>query len=70
MVAMGGGPELLHAGGSEEKELILCVIPFPESAAKKGIEELKKEFPNVEVHYFWSKFNNGKLEPVDVPEGM
>lgn len=69
MVAMGGGTELPARGGSQEKELVLCVLPWPEENAQKGITELKDAFKDVEVKYFNSKFENGKMKPLDVPEG-
>jgi|TARA_R110002003_G_scaffold234_5_gene16937 hypothetical protein len=69
MVAMGGGPEV-PSKESGKKELVLCTLPWPEEGAKKGLDGLKEEFKDVEVKYFHSVFNNGKSEPLDVPEGM
>ncbi|KAH7087088.1 hypothetical protein FB567DRAFT_59164 [Paraphoma chrysanthemicola] len=67
MVAMGGGPEVpLKESG--KKELILCTLPWPEEQVQKGIEGLKEEFKDVEVKYFHSVFDNGKSEPLQVPE--
>lgn len=70
MVTMGGGSNFPVKNASKAKELVLCTLPWPEEGAKKGIEELKKEFGDVEVQYFHSKFENGKSLALDVPEGM
>ncbi|KAH7399289.1 hypothetical protein BKA66DRAFT_160330 [Pyrenochaeta sp. MPI-SDFR-AT-0127] len=70
MVIMGGGSNLPVRDVSKEKELVLCTLPWPEEGAKRGIEELKKEFDNVEVQYFHSKFENGKSFDLDVPEDL
>lgn len=69
MVAMGGGAELPSRDGSREKELVLCTLPWPEEKAQKGIEALKKAFPDVRVKYYFTKFEDGKAAPVDVSEG-
>lgn len=71
MVAMGGGPDLPERNGaSKEKELVLCALPWPEEQATHGIKALKEAFDDVKVEYYHSKFENGKAELVDVPEGM
>lgn len=70
MVAMGGGPDIpVRDGMSKEKELVLCTLPWPEDQASVGIQELKEAFGNVEVTYYYTKHANGKMEPLDVPEG-
>lgn len=68
MVAMGGGPENLPRD-SGKKELVLCALPWTEDEAKKGIDGLKEEFKDMEVKYYHTPFNNGKMETVDIPEG-
>ena len=67
---MGGGSDFPTRDASKEKELVLCTLPWPEENAKNGVEELKKEFDNVELHYFYTKFEHGKVQAVDIPEGM
>ena len=70
MVAMGGGPDIpSRDGASKEKVLVLCTLPWPEEIAAHGIQALKEAFNDVELRYFHSKFENGKMEPLDVPEG-
>lgn len=70
MVAMGGGPDIpVRDSASKEKELVLCTLPWPEEQASAGIQALKEAFGNVEVKYYHTKYANGKMEPVDVPEG-
>lgn len=66
MVSMGGGPMT----PAEEKKLVLAVLPWPEKVCAKAIRELEEEFEDVEVRFFYSHFENGKMEGVDVPEGM
>lgn len=63
---MGGGEDLPSRNGSKEKEIVVCVLPWPEEAAKRGIDDLKKEYKDTEMHYYISS----KMHPVDVPEGM
>jgi hypothetical protein len=70
MVAMGGGPDIPSRTASNEKEIVLCALPWPEERAQKGIAELTKTFPNIEVHYVFTRFENGKMHAVDVPEGV
>lgn len=71
MVAMGGGPNIpVRGSASKEKELVLCTLPWPEDQASAGIKELKEAFGDVEVKYYHTKYANGKMEPVDVSEGM
>ncbi|KAF2132652.1 hypothetical protein P153DRAFT_333110 [Dothidotthia symphoricarpi CBS 119687] len=71
MVAMGGGPELPHPPhAAKEKELVLCVVPFPENAAKKGIEKVEEEFEDVEVRYYYSRVEKGRPVQIDIPEDL
>jgi hypothetical protein len=71
MVAMGGGPDIpARDGASKEKQLVLCTLPWPEEQAAHGIQALKETFGDIEVEYHYSRFENGKLGSVDVPEGM
>ena len=67
MVNMGGGPT---APASKEKVLVTAVLPWPEKVCAKPISDLKEEFGDVEVQFYYSHFENGKLEGVDVPEGV
>lgn len=65
MVMMGGGPELPSKQSVEEKELVLCTLPIPEEAAKKGIAGLQEEYKDLEVKFFESKFGHGQELHVD-----
>ncbi|CAO2656731.1 Nn.00g055340.m01.CDS01 [Neocucurbitaria sp. VM-36] len=67
---MGGGEDFPSHDASKEKEIVLCTLPWPEERAKKGIEELKKVFKDVEVHYYHSKSENGKAQAIDAPEDL
>lgn len=69
---MGGGPELPHQEGSKAGgELLLCVLPWPENHSYKVIGKIKDEFPNLEVHYIWEKYDDKKDRgKIEVPEGM
>ncbi|KAJ4372182.1 hypothetical protein N0V83_003955 [Neocucurbitaria cava] len=67
---MGGGEDLPSRNASKEKEIVVCVLPWPEEAAKRGIDDLKKEYKDAEVHYYNSKFENGKMHPIDIPEDL
>lgn len=69
MVAMGGGSDL-PIRESKGKELVLCALPWPRENAQKGIKELEDIFGDVEVEYFHTVFNNGKMEALDISEGM
>jgi hypothetical protein len=60
MVSMGGGPTV---PASKEKGK-------PEKVCEKSIRDLKDEFGDVEVQFFHSRYENGKMEGVDVPKGM
>ena len=70
MVAMGGGPEVPHREGEKSRELLLCVLPWPEKVPEKVIGEIKEEFPHLELHYIHEphekKPDRGKTV---VPEG-
>lgn len=66
---MGGGPDAPSKPSSSEKQLVLCTLPWPRERAEKGIAGLKEEFEDVEVEYYHTKFENGKVEPIDIPEG-
>ncbi len=70
MVAMGGGKDLPTRDAKKEKELVLCTLVFPSEAVKHSIEQLEKEFDNIEVKYYITKFDNGKISNPVVPEGM
>lgn len=67
MVIMGGGPDV-PSKESSGKELVLCALPWPQQRAQKGIDGLKEEFKDVDVEYFYTAFDNGKLAVVDIPE--
>jgi hypothetical protein len=66
---MGGGEITKRRG-----VVVLAVIPFPEDAAKNTIAEIKEEFPDLEYHYIFQKFevkpNGLPGGDVDVPAGM
>jgi hypothetical protein len=66
---MGGGPTA-PALKEKEKKVVLAVLPWPEKVCTKSIRELEEEFEDVEVRFFYSHFENGKMTGVDVPEGM
>jgi hypothetical protein len=70
MVDMGGGPTAPVSNEAKEKVLVTAVLPWPEKVCEKSIHDLKDEFDNVEVQFFYSHFENGKMTGVDVPEGM
>jgi hypothetical protein len=65
MVAMGGGPETPQRGNDQKRELLLCVQPIPETDSNM-INEIKEEFPNLEVEYH--HYEGGSS--LDIPEGM
>ncbi|OAL07444.1 hypothetical protein IQ06DRAFT_289164 [Phaeosphaeriaceae sp. SRC1lsM3a] len=67
---MGGGPDAPSKPSSSEKQLVLCTLPWPRERAEKGIAGLKEEFEDVEVEYYHTKFENGKVEPIDIPEDV
>jgi hypothetical protein len=70
MVAMGGGPEAPQRGNDEKRELLLCVQPHPESGAATVIEEIKKEFPNLEVQFHHNEERSGfKGDSMNIPDG-
>ena len=69
MVAMGGGADLPLRDLAEEKEIVLCTLLGPEERAKKAVAELKKEFDDIKILYYETKWENGKLVPLHVPEG-
>jgi hypothetical protein len=70
MVAMGGGPEAPQRGNEQKRELLLCVQPHPESGAATVIEEIKKEFPNLEVQFHHNEERSGfKGDSMNIPEG-
>jgi phosphoglycerate dehydrogenase-like enzyme len=68
MVDMGGGPTAPVSNEAKEKVLVTAVLPWPEKVCEKSIHELKDEFDDVEVQFFYSHFENGKVTGVDVPE--
>ncbi|KAH7408461.1 hypothetical protein DE146DRAFT_605802 [Phaeosphaeria sp. MPI-PUGE-AT-0046c] len=67
---MGGGPDAPSKPSSSKKELVLCTLPWPQEKAEKSIAGLKEEFNDVEVDYYYTKFENGKMEPTDIPEDV
>jgi hypothetical protein len=69
MVSMGGGPTV-PASKEKGKVLVTAVLPWPEKVCEKSIRDLKDEFGDVEVQFFHSRYENGKMEGVDVPKGM
>lgn len=71
MVAMGGGRELPLKEGEKSHQLLLAVLPWPESACGKVITEIKDEFPDLEFQYFHEQYSQNKEErgKLEVPEG-
>ncbi|KAF2118476.1 hypothetical protein BDV96DRAFT_643721 [Lophiotrema nucula] len=73
MVAMGGGPEvpLREGGRSQSHELLLAVLPWPQTKPQKIINEIEAEFPNLEIEFVYEVYENkadrGKVE---VPEEL
>lgn len=65
---MGGGPEYPQRG-EHERELLLCVLPWPEKASEKVIGEIRDEFPNLEMHYIAQTYEDLKTGKTEVPEG-
>lgn len=65
---MGGGPEI-PSPSSSKKELVLCALPWEQNNAQKGLDGLKEEFKDLDVEYFYTAFENGKVAAVDIPEG-
>ena len=66
---MGGGPDAPSRQPSSEKQLVLCTLPWPQERAEKGIAGLKEEFKDVEVKYYYTQWDHGKLVPIEIPEG-
>jgi hypothetical protein len=71
MVAMGGGPEYPAPDGESRRELLLAVLPWPQSQSAKIIQEIKSEFPNFDFQYFEEPYAAQKKDrgKVEVPEG-
>jgi hypothetical protein len=68
MVAMGGGSELPLRG----RELVLAVLPWPQSELGNAVKEIEEEFPDVELHYIHEKRTQDRPDQkgnIDVPEG-
>ncbi|EOA88894.1 uncharacterized protein SETTUDRAFT_148432 [Exserohilum turcica Et28A] len=66
---MGGGPDVPSRDvASKEKDLVLCTLPWPEADASRVIKVLKETFNDVDVEYHFTKYLNGKAEPIHVPE--
>ncbi|KAF2739287.1 hypothetical protein EJ04DRAFT_531930 [Polyplosphaeria fusca] len=59
---MGGGSELPATGGASKRELLLCVLPWPEESFKKIWEDIAKEFPQYDLHYYETKADRGKIQ--------
>ncbi|KAF2253341.1 hypothetical protein BU26DRAFT_515709 [Trematosphaeria pertusa] len=66
---MGGGPEYPQRG-EHERELLLCVLPWPEKASEKVIGEIRDEFPNLEMHYIAQTYEDLKTGKTEVPEDL
>lgn len=67
---MGGGPEAPFKPASKEKELVLAVLPWPAEQCKPGIDALEKEFSHLQVQYYYSHYDNGKVIVDDIPPGL
>ncbi|KAL5116948.1 hypothetical protein ACEQ8H_005166 [Pleosporales sp. CAS-2024a] len=63
---MGGGPQAPSKQMSNKKELVLFTVPFPEEAAKRGLDALKKEFEDVEIAYYYTQHQ----KPTEVPQDV
>jgi hypothetical protein len=70
MVAMGGGPETPQRGNDQKRELLLCVQPIPEASVGNMINEIKEEFPNLEVLFYQVDFPGPNAKKLEVPDGM
>jgi hypothetical protein len=51
--------------GAKSRELLLCVLPWPQDQTGTGINDIQEEFPDLEIHYIYQKEGT----KVDVPEG-
>jgi hypothetical protein len=69
MVLMGGGPEAPQRGDDQKRELLLCVQPSPVGGAKHVVEEIKEEFPNLDVQFFGHPEFAIKEGDLSIPEG-
>ena len=71
MVAIGSGPEAPLRNGEKSRDLLLAVLPWPEKVAEKSIVAIKKEFPNLDLHYIPETYSEKqeKRGKVSVPEG-
>ncbi len=68
MVAMGGGPDIPSRSATKEKELVLCALSWPQEQCERGMQAVREAFEDVEVKYYYVKWDHGKSE-TDAPEG-
>ncbi|KAF1975353.1 hypothetical protein BU23DRAFT_459346 [Bimuria novae-zelandiae CBS 107.79] len=61
---MGGGEITKRGKGL----VVLAVKTFPEDAVKETLAEIKEEFPDLEFHYIWPKFEVKKNDMPDSDE--
>ncbi|PSN69788.1 hypothetical protein BS50DRAFT_571127 [Corynespora cassiicola Philippines] len=67
---MGGGPELPHQRGASNRELLLSVVPFPQSSTEKIIKQIQDEFPHLEIQFIEQAFDKDKRGDAQVPEDV
>ncbi|KAF2013198.1 hypothetical protein BU24DRAFT_231980 [Aaosphaeria arxii CBS 175.79] len=73
MVAMGGGPETPQRStgdGEGSRDLLLAVLPWPESEPQHTIAKIKEDFPNLDVHYVQDYLNKADRGKTNVPEEL
>lgn len=53
------------------KDLLLAVLPWPEEEARDAVKEIEKEFPELEVQYFFERHAENEKErgKFQVPKG-
>jgi len=67
MVIMGGGPEAPHHVVEKGRDLLLCVLPWPQGHLDKIIKALQEKYPQFEIVYFEVEPRFGSK--AEVPEG-
>jgi hypothetical protein len=65
---MGGGPETPQRGDGQKRELLLSVQPLV-TASKKIIDEIKEEFPHLDVETFEHPDFFIREDELSIPEG-
>ncbi|KAF1999541.1 hypothetical protein P154DRAFT_523327 [Amniculicola lignicola CBS 123094] len=68
-MVIGGGQEFPIPDGERQRPLLLCVLPWPESAALKVVDEIRDEFPNLELLYIHEQYQDrAERGKIQVPE--